>query len=226
MRRERLFLGLLILLLAALLTFGYRGGMYVERLLTGPLPIDMGGGTIRTLTASVEGYGTIHTLQGDATLPGQVVPVYSRYPFNLKNEILVAAGAGSGIKAGDAAFFQGSILGTVEKVFAGSALIQTIFDARFKAPVRIGAEGVDALLVGGPEPQLTLIPADAKVQANDQVYSSGQDLPYGSELGTIGYLADSPNTLFKEGGLKVFYNPAEMNEVTIVPQAATTTGAR
>lgn len=220
MRPRHIFLGFLVLLFIVLMSVGSRAGMYVQRILSGPLPADSGSGTLRTLNTTVEGYGTVHTLQGDTTLAGRAVSVYSRYPFNLKNEILVAAGSESGIKAGDAAFFQGSILGVVEKVFAKTALVQTIFDARFKAPVRIGTEGTDALLVGGTEPQLTLIPSDAKVSPNDQVYSAGETLPYGSELGALQGLTDSANTLFREGGLKVFYNPAAMNEVTIVPQGS------
>ena len=190
--------------------------MRFQRILTGPLP-QVASETMTTLRSTVEGYGAIHTLA--ANLPGaKVVPVYSRYPFNLKNEILIAAGTKSGVKVGDIALFEGSILGSVEKAFEDSALIQTIFDSRFKTPVRIGSQATDALLIGGSSPELTLIPANASANENDQVYSAGQDWPYGSSLGALHDLRSSENSLYKNGALRVFYNPATLSHVTVVPK--------
>lgn len=218
MRREHIFLSLLVIFFAVIFTFGSRTGMYVQRLLTGPIALSETGGNLETLRATVEGYGTVHTLKGDTSVDGKTVPVYSRYPLNLKNELLIAAGANDGINPGDVAIFQGSILGTVEKVFADSALVQTVFDSRFKASVRIGSEGADALLVGGAEPKLTLIPLDSKVGDNDQVYTAGENMPYGTEIGALKNLRNSGNSLFKDASLKVFYNPATLDEVTVIPK--------
>lgn len=219
MRRDHLFICLLLVLFAALLLFGSRAGMYLQRALTGSVSSSDFLANLTTLRATVEGYGTIHTIKGDASLGGKIVPVYSRYPFNLKNEILIAAGESDGIQAGDVAVSDGSILGIVEQTWSDSALVETIFDTRFKAPVRIGQAATDALLTGGPEPKITLIPAGSKVAENDQVYTSGVNLPYGTELGVISGLGSTDNSLFMSAGLKVIYNPAALSEVTIIPKA-------
>jgi hypothetical protein len=216
MKRETLFIGLLILLIVVMFGFGSKLGMRFQRVLTGPLP-QFAGENLTTLRSTVEGYGAVHTLA--ANLPGaKTIPVYSRYPFNLKNEILIAAGTNDGIKEGDIALFEGSILGSVEKAFSGSALVETIFDSRFKTPVRIGTLATDALLIGGSNPELTLIPANAAVNENDQVYSAGEGWPYGMTLGALHDVKSSENSLYKNGALRVSYNPASLSQVTVVPK--------
>ncbi len=216
MKRDTLFVLVLIMLIGVMFGFGSKLGMRFQRVLTGPLP-QIAGQTLTTLRSTVEGYGAIHTLA--ANIAGaKTVPVYSRYPFNLKNQILIAAGKNDGIKEGDIALFEGSILGSVEKAFSDSALVETIFDSRFKTPVRIGSQATDALLVGGSNPELTLIPATAAAGENDQVYSAGEGWPYGSALGALHDLKSSENSLYKNATLRVFYNPASLSSVTVVPK--------
>jgi len=69
--------------------------------------------------------------------------VYSRYPMNFRNELLVSAGSNDGVTTGAAVVFQGMLLGQVEKVFPDEALVETIFDNGVKMPVRIGASGAN-----------------------------------------------------------------------------------
>src|SRR5689334_2713591 len=124
MQRDTLFIALLILIIVGMFTFGSRLGMKVQTVLAGPIASQATAPTIETLSQTVEGYGMTHTT-ASTTQKGIVAPVYSRYPFNLKNEILIAAGGNDGVKVGDVALFQGSLLGSVEKVFSDSALVQT-----------------------------------------------------------------------------------------------------
>jgi hypothetical protein len=216
MKLETLFILVLTVLIVALFGFGSKLGMHFQRVLTGPLP-QAAGESLTTLRSTIEGYGALHTLA--ANIPGaKTIPVYSRYPFNLKNEVLIAAGKNDGIKEGDAALFEGSIFGSVEKVFSDTALVETIFDSRFKISVRIGTQATDALLVGGSNPALTLIPATAPANENDQVYSAGEGWPYGTTLGALHDAQSSENSLYKNGSLRVFYNPASVSQVTIVPK--------
>ncbi len=216
MRRESIFLTSLVVLVAVMFGFGSKLGMRFQRTLTDPAPALGAVSTIETISQTIQRYGSTKTTE--STLQGKKVPVFSRYPLNFKNEILVAGGEKEGIKVGDVALYQGAILGTVEKVFKDSALIRTIFDTRFKSPVRVGAEGADALLVGGVQPRLTLIPAAASVANNDTVYSAAEDMPYGIGIGAIQNLHDAPDSMFKDASLRLPYNPAVMSEVLLVPQ--------
>src|SRR3989344_6996674 len=138
MRRDHLFLGLTTLFAIAFLVFGSPLGFRLQGALRGPYAPLATLPELETLTARLEGYGEIKTV-GAETL-GKKVPVYSRYPFNFKNEILIAAGEEEGIREGDTALFQGSLLGIVSKTFPHSAVVETIFDARFKVSVRVGLE--------------------------------------------------------------------------------------
>ncbi len=157
---------------------------------------------------------------------GALLPVfvYSRYPFNFKNEFLVNAGANQGITIGQPAVIvpnngtsSNSILvGKVEQVFENVSLIQTIFDSRFQSAVRIGKFGTNALLKGGNEPRLSLIPKDAKVANGDVVYSASPDFPYGFAVGNANNIRLSSDQLFQEADVETNYNPNELQSLLII----------
>lgn len=150
--------------------------------------------------------------------------VYSRYPFNFKNELLVNAGANQGIESGQTAVIVPNssasssliLVGKVEKVFENVSLVQTIFDSRFQSAVRIGGSGTNALLKGGNEPELSLIPNDAKVANGDVVYSASPDFPYGLAIGSVGNIRISSNQLFQEADVETNYNPNELQSLEII----------
>jgi cell shape-determining protein MreC len=216
MRRENILISILLVLAVAMFGFGSKLGMRIQRVLAGP-SLSLGSlGKIETVSQTIERYGTTKTTE--TSLTGVRAPVFSRYPFNLKNQILVAAGSKDGIEEGDVALYQGAILGTVAKVYKDSALVQTIFDSRFKSPVRVGVEGADALLVGGTQPRLTLIPAASNISNSDTVYSAAEGMPYGIGIGAISNLHDAPDSMFKDASLRLPYNSATLSEVFLVPK--------
>lgn len=162
----------------------------------------------------------LYQLQGVAaefpSIPAHYMPamVYSRYPFNFKNEILINAGANEGVTAGKAVLYQGGVLiGTVEAVFPDSSLVQTVLDGNFKMPVRIGAKGYDALLVGGASPRATSILQSASVHAGDVVYTAAPNLPYGLPIAVVTAVSVSRDNLFQEASLDFAY---DMNTVQTV----------
>ena len=154
--------------------------------------------------------------------------VYSRYPFNVKNELLVDAGRARGVAEGDMALIpydapartepkiQGSFLGVVKEVREATSIVQTIFDARFERAVRIGSEGVDALISGGNEPRVTLIPKRASVEKGTIVYAASPDLPYGIPIGTLEEIVPSSDALFREAKLSLGYEANEIKVLRIV----------
>ncbi len=132
--------------------------------------------------------------------------VYSRYPMNFKNEISIDAGRNEGVIVGHAVTFGGVLIGRIEKVFDDTSLVETVFDSRFQAPVRIGTEGADALFNGGALPKATLIPLKSSVAKGDVVYSASPDFPYGLALGEINDTNIQQDQLFREAPVNFVYD--------------------
>lgn len=136
--------------------------------------------------------------------------VYSRYPFSFKDTVLVGAGVEHGVEEGGAAVVSISgekvFVGRVERVFKRTSSVQTVFDSRLKLSVRVGDEGIDALLTGGSEPMLTLISKDKTVHMDAIVYSAGEGFPLGIAVGRIGEIRFSEDRLFQEARLMVSYD--------------------
>lgn len=149
------------------------------------------------------------------TAPVASIPavVFSRYPMNFKEEILVAAGENQGVTTDSAVLFDGVLIGRIEKVFADSSLVLTVFDSRFHVAVRLGSASVDGLFEGGVVPRVSLIPKKSSVEGGAAVYSAAPDLPYGLALGKLGDLKVSDNQLFLEAPVKL---PYDLNDIRVV----------
>lgn len=141
--------------------------------------------------------------------------VYSRYPLNFRNEILIDAGGNDNVQEGKAVIFQGALIGVVIKVFPDSALVQTLFDTAFKMPVRIGSEGVDGLLAGGAYPKAISISKDATVAVGDVVYAAAPGIPYALPVGKIASIAVSSDNLFQEATLGFAYDINDIETVEV-----------
>jgi cell shape-determining protein MreC len=143
--------------------------------------------------------------------------VYSRYPLNFKNELLVDAGTNEGVKVGSAAVFQGIFVGVVEQTFADTALVQTIFDNNLKIPVRIGTHGYDGLLQGGASPTVKSIAQSAAVLKGDIIYTAGPGVPYALPIGEVTATSTSADSLFQEASIAVTYNVDDIENISLAP---------
>lgn len=157
------------------------------------------------------------------SLPYTVAPVYSRYPFNFKHELLIAAGSRLGIKAGDPVVLAPRatgtapvLIGSVKEVFEDAAVVRTVFDGGFELPVRVGTTRMNALLKGGNTPKITLIPRGRPVAGGDLVASAGPTAPYGLAVGEIGEVRPSRDALFYEASLEVPYDVNVLRAVTVL----------
>lgn len=143
--------------------------------------------------------------------------VFSTYPFNIKNQIIVNVGEKQGIKKMMAVMAAEDILvGQVTDVFENSSIIKTFFDPNWQLPVRIGKEEINGLLQGGSEPRVVLIEKEKPLQVNDVVYSASQEFPYGLKIGEIAEIKESAAGVFKEAILKIPFNVSELREVNIL----------
>ena len=151
--------------------------------------------------------------------------VYSRYPLNFKNELLLNAGARDGVAVNKAVVVGGILVGRVNRVFDTTALVQTVFDGDFQTAVRIGnsdapafakaSADTQALLRGGAMPKLTLVPLAANVSAGDIVYSASPDFPYGLPIGEVGSVSTSSDNLFHEATLNFAYDINSVEAVLV-----------
>jgi rod shape-determining protein MreC len=141
--------------------------------------------------------------------------VYSRYPFNFKNELTVSAGSDQGVASGSAVLFQGMLVGQVQSVWPNTALVQTIFDNKFKIPVRIGTKGYDGLLQGSPYPTVGSIAKNSAVNPGDIVYAAGAGFPYGLPIGEVNATSTSADSLFQQASLNFTYDINNIQTVVI-----------
>ena len=142
--------------------------------------------------------------------------VYSRYPMNFRNELLVDAGANEGVAVGAAVLFQGMLIGQVRTVFPEEALVQTIFDNTLKMPVRIGATGADGLLQGGSDPMVGSIATTVTIAPGDMVYSAGPGVPYGLPVAEVSATSTSPDSLFQQATISFPYDVNNIETVLIM----------
>lgn len=149
--------------------------------------------------------------------------VYSRYPFNFKNELEIAAGRSEGVASGDIAVLPGDasstnpvFIGKVSQVYAHSATVQTIFDPSFQAAVKIGAQGTDALLKGGSDPKLSMIPKNATTTPGDAVFAVSPNLPYGLVVGQVGRSLGISSQFFEESALTLGYDLNLLKYVALI----------
>jgi len=144
------------------------------------------------------------------------IKVYSSHPFNSRGEIAIAAGRNRGIETGDVVVYSGNILvGQVRSVFEYSSIVTTIFDSSWEVQARIGESEIDALMQGGNEPKMTLIPKDEHIQAGDIVLVAGKNFPYGLELGFVGETNDVSGDVFQEAILEPSFKVKDLRDVSI-----------
>jgi len=149
----------------------------------------------------------------------RVSKIYSTYPFNTRGLIAVNAGSRDGIAVGMAVTVDGfTFLGQVEKTEASQSLVRTIFDPGWQVPVKIGSHSVDALLVGGREPHLTLIVKSGAFAEGDPIYVGSRDFPYGLKIGEVRNIKGDGGSAFFESDIALPYEPARLNEVWILVQ--------
>lgn len=144
------------------------------------------------------------------------VSVYSRYPSNSQNQLLINAGTKDFVKVDDIALASEFIfLGQISSTLKDQSIVRTIFDPSWEIPVKIGKDKVDGLYVGGHFPKITLISKGKTILVGDSVIIASEDLPFGLSIGVIEEVADKKDELFKEATLRFPYNVSQLNELFI-----------
>ncbi len=147
--------------------------------------------------------------------------VYATYPFNMKQTLTINVGTKSGIREHMAVVSGEKIfVGKVVAVFEDAAEVQTIFDPNFEMPVRLGEEGVDAIVRGGAVPVLDLIPKDAHLTEGESIITSGIVAPYGTPVGIVSGIQRIDYESFQKAGIGLPYAMNDLREIFVITSYA------
>ncbi len=101
--------------------------------------------------------------------------------------LLVEAGESNGVEKGDAALFEGHLIGKVMYVGSNSSLIILLTDASSNIPVYVGKKKIKAILSGNNTeyPVLNKIENIQEIKKGDEIITSGiyDTLPHGLKIG-------------------------------------------
>jgi rod shape-determining protein MreC len=106
---------------------------------------------------------------------------------NYVRAVLINVGRTAGVARGNVAVDADGVLGRVIAVGERTARVLLLTDLNSRIPVKVLPAGVNAILVGDnlDQPQVSFLPADAKVSAGDWIVTTGHggifppDLPVG-----------------------------------------------
>ncbi len=142
--------------------------------------------------------------------------VYAEYPWNNRELIVLDRGARDGLREGMPVVTEsGFVVGKVASVWKSTAEVQTVFDSSWKSSVAIGTEGARAVLTGGTEPRLTLIPEDAVVAVGDPVVNTSPGLPLDTPFGRIKEVKADTGEVWKSALVSVPYREERVTTVLV-----------
>ena len=145
------------------------------------------------------------------------IKVYSSYPFNNNQYIVLAAGSNQGLKVGDVVTYGTNLLvGQLTSVSPNESVAETIFNPNWEMAVRIGTQQVNALFRGGIELKVTLIPKSLPVNNGDLAITASQGFPYGLEVGSVQSVTDDVGTPYKEATLQAPFKLEDLRDVSII----------
>jgi len=215
--REGWVLGILVALIAAVLILGPAPAVRLGNLWEGRMPVPDRDLLIENEALKAE-LAELEELRKHLPdrMPAGSLPVfiYSRYPLNFKNELIVSAGGNDGVKEGMIAVLPGRsgdsvLVGRVAQVFPETSLVLTLFDPRFQTAVRVGER---------TEPKATLIPKKDEVKEGDVVSAAGAGFPYALAIGEVARMLPASDQLFQEAAVRLPYDSNELRSLILLPQ--------
>lgn len=162
----------------------------------------------------------------DETGTRAAAPVFGVAPGPYRHSLALARGTADGISLGDAVSLVDiganpvpTLVGRVSSVSGSGATVETLLDPAWRTAVRIGTSSIDALLVGGLTPTLTLIAKGAPVAIGDPIISVDESLPYGLFVGTVAEVRDASDGVLREATIALPYSLTTLRVVDVILDA-------
>ena len=141
--------------------------------------------------------------------------IFSTYPFNMKDTIVIDRGSDDGVAPTMAVVVSDSILlGQVMSVDRHTATVRTVFDSHWQLPVRIGSDNVNGLFEGGTNPSITLVEKSIKV--GDGVFSAAKEFPMGIKIGDVDTIQEDAGGIFKAATIRTPYTIGDITTVSVL----------
>jgi len=161
--------------------------------------------------------GALEDKLGFESQPYLTARIYSRYPFNDNQSLVVDVGSRDGVKIGwPVLAAENYLLGKIINVKTDISEVRTIFSPDWKSEVKIGEKNVKALLVGGRQPVLRFITADAEINIGDKVISVSPDLPLYLFIGEVSEIIPQSGASLRQVELRIGYDPNKLERAFIV----------
>lgn len=142
--------------------------------------------------------------------------VFSRYPFNDQQNIIIDIGSRAGAKIGlPVLVSENCLLGKIVRVRTDASEVQTIFSPEWRSAVRFGKNGPEAVLSGGSPPVLDFIPAEAVIRPNEEIFSVSPDLPSNLFIGRTVRIIVQPQNSFRRAEIETDYDLNQIREVLL-----------
>ncbi len=147
---------------------------------------------------------------------GKFFEVFSRYPFNNKEILIINAGRKDGAKMNLPVLTKdGFLIGKIVSVNGRQSEVQTVFDPNWKTSVGIGDASNKAVMKGGQPPKLELIPKECQVKEGDFVFNISPDFPYKTLIGKVKNIKKVSNQIWDSGVMDIPYKLDQITEVKV-----------
>lgn len=148
---------------------------------------------------------------------GILVDVYSRYPFNDKERLILDIGEKDGSKIGLPVFTKNDfLLGKIINVNGRYSEVQTIFDSEWKTSVGLNNLVDKAVMKGGQPPKVELISKDSEVEKGDYIFSISPDFPYKTLIGKLSKITEVDDHIWDSSLIDVPYNVDDLSKVKVI----------
>lgn len=152
--------------------------------------------------------------QTDKYLDAQV---YSHYPFNDKNALIIDKGSLDGVKTGMPVLAaRGVLLGRITAVKERVSEVMTIFDPAWKSSVVVGERRTKAVLQGANNPRLELIPKDAVLKEGDAITNISPEYPIALRIGAVGAARLDEKKVWQIADVEVAFGIEDVDSVLVV----------
>jgi cell shape-determining protein MreC len=142
--------------------------------------------------------------------------LYSRYPFNVADQIFISSGKVDGVASGSPVLVEkGIFLAQITTVSEKSAVARTVLSSGWELPVKIGDDRIDALLVGGFEPKLTLVSKKKPISGGEVIILASRDFPYGLTIGRVGEVSETAEGVFREATVVLPYDLNDLRRILV-----------
>jgi len=148
---------------------------------------------------------------------GRMARVYSRYPFNDKERMIIDLGESDGVDVGNPVLTkEGYLIGRISDIRGSQSEVQTVYDPEWKSSVAVGNSGNKAVIKGSQPPKLELLPKEAEVKKDDPIFNIDPGYPYQNLIGRIGSINDVPEEIWRRASVQIPYNINDIDKVIVL----------